>query len=75
MNTNNYQKVLAVNGTLQAVSIQSTLEQAGIPTNIVASQNGPYLSVLVPSEWLDEAQNLLAPERCSGEIFYVPALN
>jgi len=33
------------------------------------------LDVFVPAEWVFDAQNLLAPERRCGEIFFVPSQN
>jgi hypothetical protein len=68
-----YQKVTSVNGELQATLMQTTLEQAGIPVALFTSRSGAALDVLVPVEFVYDAQNLLAPERRSGEIFFVPA--
>ncbi len=71
MNAQQFVKVTSANGTLQAISLQSALESAGIPAAIVAPREGAYLDVLVPSGSLCEARALLYPERRSGEIFYV----
>ncbi len=73
MNAKKNQKVSSVNGTAQAISLQNALENAGIPVTIAASRDGDYLDVLVPLECVYDAQHLLAPERRSGEIYFVPA--
>jgi hypothetical protein len=73
MNAQNFVKVTSVNGALQAISVQNTLETAGIPVIILASRDGTYLDVLVPGERVFDALGLLAPEVRCGEIFYVPA--
>ncbi len=65
-------KVTSANGTAQAISLQIALESAGIPVTIAASRDESYLDVLVPAEYVYDAQNLLSPERRSGEIYFVP---
>jgi hypothetical protein len=73
MNTPGYKKIISVNGTLQAAALYQELEMAGIPVITTSSINDSYLDVLVPVQCLFDAQNLLNPERRSGEIFFVPA--
>lgn len=68
-----FQKVSSVNGTAQAISLQNALENAGIPVAIAISHDGDYLDVLVPAHCVFDARHLLAPERRSGEIYFVPA--
>jgi hypothetical protein len=72
MNAQIYQKITSVNGELQAAAVQQELEQAGIPVVTAMSHNGTYLDVLVPVQYLFDAQNLLNPERRCGEIYFVP---
>jgi hypothetical protein len=72
MGTQNNTKVISVNGMLQALTVQDALEKAGIPVTIANAKGEAYLDVLVPSEWVYDAQNLLSPERRSGEIYYIP---
>jgi hypothetical protein len=72
MDGSRFQKVISVNGMLQAAVVQQQLEQSGIPV-VIAVSDGDYLDVLVPVESLFDARNLLTAERCSGEIFFVPA--
>jgi hypothetical protein len=73
MDATSYQKIISVNGMLQAVVVQQQLEQAGIPAVMAISDNGVSLYVLVPEPCLFDAQNLLIAERCRGEIYFVPA--
>jgi len=73
MDATSYQKIISVNGMLQAAVVQQQLEQAGIPAIIAVSDNSSYLDVLVPVPCLFDAQNLLTAERCRGEIYFVPA--
>jgi hypothetical protein len=71
----NTQKITSVNGELQALSLQNTLEKAGIPVLLVPSPEVAYLDVQVPAEYLYDARNLLFPEYRSGEIFCLPHCN
>lgn len=61
MSNNNYHKVYSTNGTLQAISIRLTLENAGIPTRLAHSNSDLYLNVLVPHALAREACLLLRP--------------
>ncbi|MBE0698746.1 MAG: DUF2007 domain-containing protein [Anaerolineaceae bacterium] len=72
MGATNNQKVTSVNGMLQAMIVQNALEKAGIPVTIANAKGEAYLDVLVPNEWVYDAQNLLSPERRCGEIYFVP---
>jgi len=71
MNTNNYRKVSSVGSTLQAVTVQNMLENAGIPVSLSNSRMDGGLDILTPEEWVFEAQILLNPERMSGEIYRI----
>ena len=63
MSTNKNQKVFSVNGRLQAIWVESILEQAGVPVSFGVSKSGAYLDVFVPSENAYDANNILFPER------------
>jgi hypothetical protein len=71
----NAQKITSVNGELQAMNVQNTLEKAGIPATLVTSFEGAYLDVLVPAECLYDARNILFPEPQWGEIYLLPTCN
>jgi ABC-type transport system substrate-binding protein len=62
MNNKFFQKIHAVNGQLQATIIQEQLEKAGVPVNITHSNSADYLDVLVPEEFIFDANYLLHPE-------------
>ncbi len=68
MGKRNMQSVYSVNGSLQAMSVQSVLENAGIPVNLKVSKSGSYLDVVVPEEYVFNAMNLLYPEPCPAEF-------
>ncbi len=67
-----YHKIHSANGWLHALVIQTALERAGIPATLAKSSNGSYLDVLVPEEWVEQAQALLFPRRPTGEQPLVP---
>jgi len=69
MNANSYRKVISVSSTLQAVTVQNTLEMAGIPVSLTRSKNDGGLDILTPEEWVVEARGLLNSEARTGEIF------
>jgi hypothetical protein len=56
-------KVFSVNGRLQAIWVESILVQAGVPVTFCDSKAGTYLDVLVPTEKVYDAKNILYPER------------
>jgi hypothetical protein len=68
MNTNNFQKVFSVNGRLQAIWVESILEQAGVPVSFGNSKSGDYLDVFVAAENAYDAKNILYPERPAKKI-------
>ena len=74
MSEQTYQKVYSVNGILQANFIQSGLELAGIPAIIALTKNETYLDVLVPEEFVIQAEQVLYPEQPMGEIYLIPAV-
>lgn len=69
-------------GMLRAMVIRGALESAGIPVMLKYESLGPTLGVtvdglgrveiLVPSEWAEEARQLLSTPPRKGEIFSVP---
>jgi hypothetical protein len=63
-----YQTVYKVSGMLQAMYIPSGLENAGIPSKVANSQNEPGLSILVPTNKLFEAENILYPIKRTAEL-------
>jgi len=69
--TANYQKVYSVNNTLQAIALQSSLENAGIPALIANAKDGAYIDIFAPTACADEARQLLNPERRCGEIYFI----
>ena len=73
MNTNNKQKVLSVNGRLQAIWVESILVNAGVPVSFCTSKDGAYLDVLVSDEKVNEATILLNPELNIIRACCVPA--
>ncbi|HEX2980328.1 MAG TPA: hypothetical protein VHO48_08700 [Anaerolineaceae bacterium] len=68
MSESNYQKVSSANSSLQAVAMQVTLENAGIPVEVSPSPNDSYLDVMVPEGFAGEAVRLIYPECPRGEI-------
>jgi hypothetical protein len=74
MGKRNMQSVYSVNGSLQAISVQSVLENAGIPVNLKVSKSGSYLDVMVPEDCVFNATNLLYPEPCPAEFLSARAL-
>lgn len=62
MISNNNQKVLSVNGRLQAIWVESILDKAGVPVSFCISKEDAYLDVLVSDKNADEAIMLLNPE-------------
>jgi hypothetical protein len=69
MNATSYRKVISVSSTLQAVTVQNTLEMAGIPVSLARSKKDGGLDILTPEEWVVEAKGLLNCEARTGEIF------
>lgn len=74
MRNRNMQSVYSVNGSLQALSLKSVLENAGIPVNLQVSKSGSYLDVMVPEECVFNATNLLHPEPGPAEFLSARAL-
>jgi len=68
MFTQNHKKVAAVCGILQAAAVQSTLEDAGIPTLVTISKTSAFLDVLVPEPLADYAQLILHPELLHSDL-------
>ncbi len=74
--------VYVAEGMLRAIVIQGALESAGIPVMLSyesASTAIPVtvgkigqVKIMVPSEWAEEAQKLLAAKPRQGEVFSVP---
>ncbi|MEA3349018.1 MAG: DUF2007 domain-containing protein [Chloroflexota bacterium] len=69
-------------GLLRAMVLRGALESAGIPVMLSYESAGPTIGitvgrigevrVMVPTEWVAEARELLAAEPRTGEIFSVP---
>ena len=57
-----FQKVHSVNGFLQGLMVESMLEQAGIPVDLVSAHASAYLDVYVPQECAFDAFAVLHPE-------------
>jgi hypothetical protein len=53
------QKVLSVNGRLQAAVVQDTLEQAGLQVSLSLSRTGGYMDICVPEIQAMRAAGLL----------------
>jgi hypothetical protein len=74
--------VYVAEGMLRAIVVQGALESAGIPVMLnyeSASAAIPLtvgkigqVKVMVPSEWAEEAKELLEAEPRKGEVFSVP---
>ncbi len=74
--------VYVAEGMLRAIVVQGALESAGIPVMLnyeSASTAIPLtvgkigqVKVMVPSEWAEEAKELLETEPRKGEVFSVP---
>ncbi len=74
--------VYTAQGMLRAMVIRGALESAGIPVILNYESAGPALGltvggvgqvhVMVPTEWADEARDLIAATPPKGEIFSVP---
>jgi len=74
--------VYVAEGMLRAIVIQGSLESAGIPVMLSYESAGSAIpltvgrigqvKVMVPSEWAEEARNLLEAEPRQGEVFSVP---
>lgn len=74
--------VYVAEGMLRAIVIQGALESAGIPVMLsyesanvaipVTVGKIGQVKVMVPSEWAEEAQELLETEPRQGEVFSVP---
>ena len=74
--------VYVAEGMLRAIVVQGALESAGIPVMLnyeSASAAIPVtvgkigqVKVMVPTEWAEEAHNLLEAEPRKGEVFSVP---
>ncbi len=69
-------------GMLRAMVVRGALESAGIPVMLsyesvtpmqVKVESSGQVRVMVPTEWADEAEMLLASTPRTGEIFSVPA--
>lgn len=69
-------------GMLHAMVIRGALESAGIPVMLSYEAAGPaygltvgsigQVRIMVPNEWVDEANDLLTAEPPKGEVFSVP---
>ena len=74
--------VYVAQGMLRAMVVRGALESAGIPVMLSYESVGPTLGltvdgigrveVMVPTEWEDEARDLLTAEPPTGEVFSVP---
>lgn len=75
--------VYTAQGMLRAMVIRGALESAGIPVMLSYEAVGPAIGltvggigkvkVKVPTEWEDEAHNLLNAQPPTGEVFSIPA--
>lgn len=74
--------VYVTQGMLRAMVIRGALETAGIPVMLSYETLGATLGILVdgigrvevkvPSEWAQEAQDLLNAQPPAGEVFNLP---
>lgn len=74
--------VYVTQGMLRAMVIRGALESAGIPVMLSYETLGPTLGILVdgigrvevkvPSEWEQEARDLLNAQPPTGEVFSLP---
>ncbi|MBN1262363.1 MAG: DUF2007 domain-containing protein [Anaerolineae bacterium] len=74
--------VYVAEGLLRAMVVRGALESAGIPVMLSYESAGPAIGltvgkigqvrVMVPQEWVEEAESLLHAEPKQGEIFAVP---
>ncbi len=63
-----FEKVLSVNGRLQAAVVQDALEQAGLQVSLSVSKNGGYMDICVPEKQAGTASGLLR-QGCFYDVF------
>ncbi len=74
MKTKKLQKVYSVTSRLQAVVLQSILEQAGISSEVSTVHSNGYLDILTSEENVFDASNILkstslSVERTNSSLF------